>query len=239
MKKYLNKNLVILLLLVLIGTLLMLRSHDRAKIREQTNLVTSLNSSIKVWKDKNNKLHSRMVAIQTQNVKAFLIIKSKDSIVNELQKAVKKYKKYIKKHGSATVVHSSTSASTTVVTKVVYKDTTDCSSMQFKSHFNLNGWVIGNTLATKDSTSIDFKIRNTYTVIIGEERQGFLKRKKPFAEVINQNPYTEVKNLKTYSVSVPKPKRFGIGPAVTVGLEKDGGLKWVIGIGVQYNLIRF
>ena len=239
MKKYLNKNLIILILLITIGVLFDVRTRDKAKIREQTNLVTSLNNNLKTWKDKNNQYHAKISVIETQNAKDFLTIHSNDSTIKDLQNTVKKYRRYLKKHGSATVIHTSTGVSTTVVTKVVYKDTTNCTDMKFKSKFNLNGWVVGNTIASKDSTSINFKIKNVYSIVIGQESQGLFKRRKPFAEVINKNPYSETKSLKTYEVSMPKIKRFGVGPMIGVGLGANGHIQWIIGIGVQYNLIRF
>lgn len=244
MKKYANKNLLIVTLLVVIGILLYMWNNSRAKIREQTDLVESLNANLETWKDKDSLNHARIQVIETARTKDFLAIQTNDSLVKELQNTVQDFKKYLKKQGSVTVIKTETGINTVAETKVTPKNTIKNNGQnhvfpEYKSNFDLNGWVKGTTIANKDSTVIDLKIKNDYSVIIGQESQGLFKRPRPFVEVINKNPYTETEALRTYEVSTPRQKKFGIGPVVGAGFGANGQFQGFIGIGVQYNLIKF
>ena len=81
------------------------------------------------------------------------------------------------------------------------------------------------------------KVKNEYSLVVGLEPQGFLGLgvAKPFGEVTNKNPYSTVKTLKTYNVTYPKPKRFGVGPYI--GIDVTG--KASGGLSVNYDLIQF
>lgn len=244
MKQYLNKNLLIIILLVVIGILFYMWNNSRAEAREQSNLVESLNADLQTWKDKDSLNHARIQIIETQRTKDFLAIQTNDSLVKELQSTVNDFKKYLKKQGSVTIVKTTTDVSTKAETEVIPKDTVKIADIkyvypEYRNKFNLNGWVTGNTIADKDTTLVNLKIKNDYSVIIGQENQGLFKKKKPFVEVINKNPYIETEALRTYEVSMPRPKRFGIGPMIGVGLGADGNIQGVIGVGIQYNLIKF
>ena len=170
-------------------------------------------------------------------------LKSKDEDIQKLQQLVSNYKSKLKKQGSATIFETTTEIEDKVPTKVdsiIYpKDGLIVKKPVYNSSFNLGGWVVGSTKATEDSTQISLKVRNEYSVIIGEESQGWFKSKKPFVEIINQNPYSETKSLRTYQVQLPKPKYFGIGPIIGYGISTDFKFQPFIGVGIQYNLIKF
>lgn len=198
------------------------------KIHEQSNLIESLQNGLKKWKDKDSLEHAKILVIQTSKEKDFLKIQSKDSTIKELQNLLKKSK--IDKRGSVTIVKTNT--------KVITKTKTQIKDNTYLSHFNLGSWVIGNTIANKDSTSVDLHIKNDYSVVIGNESQGWFKKPKTFVEVTNKNPYTETKTLRTYKVSIPREKKFGIGPIVGYGVGPNTTGVF-IGIGLQYTLIKF
>lgn len=242
MKIRMEWGVIIVLLLILFFSIKGCNNH-RAKEQEQTELVKALNDTLKVWKDKDSLSHAKIQVLETSNPKDFINLKSNDKEVQDLQKLVKTYQDKLKKKGSATIFETTTEIGTQIPTKVdtiyVPKNGLEIKKPVYNSSFNLGNWVIGNTKATEDSTSINLKVKNEYSVIIGEESQGWFKPRKPFVEVINKNPYSETTSLRTYQVQQPKVKRFGIGPVLGYGITSDFKSDIFIGVGLQYNLIRF
>ncbi len=64
------------------------------------------------------------------------------------------------------------------------------------------------------------------------------KGSTPKLSVITSNPYIHPLTIESYSTSVVRKKRFGIGFQVGYGVTKDG-LSPYIGAGLSYNPIRF
>lgn len=59
------------------------------------------------------------------------------------------------------------------------------------------------------------------------------------AYISSNNPYLFVNDI--YGIQLPKtkPKRWGIGPYIGVGITTDGKVRPNLGLGVQYNIIQF
>lgn len=235
-----TKTIVIFILIILCGIGAYTISKANHNLKEQENLQEALNAQLETWKDKDSLNHAKIQVLETRNTRDFLALKTNDSLVMELQKTVKDFGKYLKKQGSATIVEASTDFSTSSETEIGI-DPTDSLYPTYKSYFNLDGWVIGESFATKDSTTLSMSINNKYSVIIGREGQTLFKPGKPFVEVINENPYTQVKQMRTYQVSLPEVSRWGIGPVGAYGFSmgKTAQVAPFIGIGVQYSVIRF
>lgn len=235
MKKYIP--IILMGILLIIGSYL----YDNLlnNFQEKENLIEALNAELVTWKDKDGQNHAKIQVLETQKVKDFLSIKSKDSTVMKLQALVKQYKGKLDEGSSATVVTTETVVSTSSSTEVVFtqpiKNSTNIVYPTYKSSFNLKGWITGTTVANKDSTLLDLKVRNEYSVIVGREKQGLFKPSKPFVEVTNKNPYTETTSLRTYQVSIKPEKKWAIGPF--------GGINFtgrpIFGVGVTYSLISF
>lgn len=216
----------------------------RRQLDVQRNLVSSLNSEAEVWRDKDSILHAKIQIIETENVKEFLAIKNVDESVKALQAEVKKFQKYLKNVGSVTMVSSTTTVDTTLTSVTTSKDTIKIRDTikifpEYRRKFNLQDYVFGNIIADKDSVRIQLKIKNDYSIVIGEENKGPFRRGKPFAEVINNNPYSDLLNIKTYQVKSYTRKRFSIGPVVGGGFNQDWKFQPFIGLGFTYNLISF
>lgn len=230
----------IAILVVIIVILYFTNISYQKEAKENANLVISLNDTLKTWKDKDSLSHTKIQIIETERTKDFLSLQSKDEEIIKLQKTVKQYEKQIKNQGSVTNFTSET--------KIITKDSLVTDSVCGKCSFyfsNSNPWysvdasIYPTETPNQVSLSLDLKVKNEYSVIIGEEKQGLFKKPKPFVEVLNHNPYSETKSLRTYQVSNNvRVKRFGIGPNISVGFN-DKGFSWFIGIGLQYNLIRF
>ena len=208
--KYLYIALLVCIALIVILSVRSCKQGD--KIVEQTGLLSSLNDSVKVWKDKDGLNHSKTEAIVTKNPDDFINLPNLSEENKKLQEQVKKYKNQIKNGGSVTNFTSDTKATITVPTKVdsVYypKDGLISAKPVYKSDFDLGGWVKGSTEARPDSTKIDLSLKNEYTVVIGEDKTGFLGtgKAKPFVEVTNLNPYSVTPTVKTYSVDQKQSK---------------------------------
>lgn len=234
------REVFIAILMVIIAILYFTNISYQKEAKENANLVISLNDTLKTWKDKDSLSHTKIQIIETERTKDFLSLQSKDEEIIKLQKTVKQYEKQIKNQGSVTNFTSET--------KIITKDSLVTDSVCGKCSFyfsNSNPWfsVDASIYPTKTpnqlSLSLDLKVKNEYSVIVGKEKQGLFKKPKPFVEVLNHNPYSETESLRTYQVSNNvRVKRFGIGPNISVGFN-DKGFSWFIGIGLQYNLIRF
>lgn len=234
------REVFIAILVVIIAILYFTNINYQKEAKENANLVISLNDTLKTWKDKDSLSHAKIQIIETERTKDFLSLQSKDEEIIKLQKTVKQYEKQIKNQGSVTNFASET--------KIITKDSLVTDSVCGKCSFyfsDSNTWfsvdvsIYPTKTPNQVGLSLDLKVKNKYSVIIGEEEQGLFKKPKPFVEVLNHNPYSETKSLKTYQVSNNvRVKRFGIGPNISAGLD-DKGFSWYIGFGLQYNLIKF
>jgi hypothetical protein len=214
---------------------------------QSESILSAIEDTLKTYRGKDNLNRSKISVLETGNVKSFLDLKSKDKEIIALQEIVNKYKKQLSKPGSsATRFISTTTIKDTVGT--VNQSLTPISNLNDSIfiHYNLslkddNGveWVYGSAIADNKYLLLDQKIVNEYSVIIGSESQGWFKRPKPFVEVLNHNPFSETTSLRTYRVTQNSVKRFGVGPGVYYGVNSNLDFQWSIGVGIQYNLIKF
>ena len=180
---------------------------------------------------------AKIGVLESYNQETFTRLATQDSTIKKLQNLVVQYKKELKKKGSATVIETHATADIVVPTQ---GDTSGVSPI-YNSTFNLKGWVWGSTRASSDSTKVSLQFREEIDVVIGEESTGFwgLGKKKPFVEVTLNNPYNEVKSLRSYATKVSKEKRFYVGPVVAYGVNNLLSPELFVGFGVGYGLIRF
>lgn len=187
------------IILFIFSGFLILKIQDLNRERKESlNLINALGDTIKIWKDKDGLNRSKISVLESYRTQDFLTLQTKDKQILELQKRVKEYKDKLKEGSSVTIIKGETVYDTIYETKdsireilgeISVIDTVD------------NKWITSVFGFNKDSTIYSLKVRNNYTVVIGEEKQGFLKPRKPFAEVINENPYSVTDTLRTYRVS--------------------------------------
>lgn len=250
MKKFISNNFPVILLLSLILLTVLVINHNgiiKHKLEEKESLINSLQDTLKVVRNKDSSLTATISTLETENASQFLKLVSRDLDVLQLQELVKKYKSKLKEPGSsATKLITDTKVDTKSPTEVVIRDTVRGNDSMiylyptYKTAFNLGEWVTGYVKADRDTTEVDILIKNDYDVVIGTEGKWF-KRKKSFVEVISHNPYSDVKTLRTYRVSQPKPKKYGLGIQAGYGvtLNSNSILTPYVGVGISYNLIRF
>lgn len=230
-------------IIVILATLLL---NSRRELEEQIILQEAIHAELETWIDKDGVNRARIQSLETSNTKDFLKLTTKDSSIIALQKSVKSMEKYLKKQGSVTNFSTSTGIDTSAKTKVI-ENKVQPQFPIYWSDFNLQdkqgkSWVYGNSTATKDSTTLKLNVINDYSVTLGIEPTGFLGlgKGKPFGDVKNYNPYSVTEELRTYQVTIPKPKRFGVGPVVAYGFGTTSIKgQWFVGIGGSYQLIKF
>ena len=171
-------------------------------------------------------------------------MKTKDDTIIRLQTLVKEYKKQLHNQGSATIIQTITEYDTTYVTNnlldtIYFPTSTILDSIS-------NRWISTKFGFDRGNTIFSLRVDNLYSVVIGEESRGLFRKKEPFVEVTNHNPFTETAMLRTYQVTQTKHSKWGVGPNISVSASpyyKDGvfGFQFTptIGIGFQYNLINF
>lgn len=196
---------------------------------------TILNDNQKTFRDKDSLSHTTNNVIEGK-AKDFIDLEVKDKEIIALQELVKKYKKQLANKGNATNFTSETKYDTIYETKIK-RDTIILSKNTIMDSIH-NKWINTTFGFDKGNTVFTLKLKNEYSVIIGEESQGWFKKKKPFVEVINLNPYSETTKLKTYQVETKPIKKIGIGPGIYYGIGNNFQAQVFIGIGIQYNFIR-
>lgn len=229
--------------IILIAMILMLRrcgafSDDKDKV----NLYDHVNDSTMFYKNKSNELVARNSVLESEKVSSFLEIQSKDNEIIQLQARVKEYKKQIKDGGSVTNFESGTNINNTTGTIVhdtmfIGADSIPHTSSTYVTNFS-NEWIDYTIKASRDSTSLNLKTTDRYSVIIGSERPKWNKKKVSFVDVISESPYTKVKSVKTYKVKDNrKPPRVSLGVQVGYGFSSIIPKPYV-GMGLQYNILN-
>lgn len=221
--KKINPLYYIIALLIVIVIVLSLVLRDKSiKLEVAQNNISAITDTLRV-DTIDGKERASILALQETNLKNLLKIQSSDSTIKELQRIIREHK------NSTQVVYVEGESRVDTVFKTIV-DTINNYPV-YSSNFNLNGWVQGSTLSTKDSTKLSLSIRNKYDVVISNKGE---------ATVINHNPYSTTKALRAATVHLPKPKRWGIGPSV--GVQYNFGTSKVapyVGVGVTYSVIRF
>lgn len=236
--------LVIIILLLGAGAYVAI-THYMQDAAEQKALGEAAQSKLIVTENKLGQETASRQAYETADNATFLALKNMDAETKKLQDLVRSYKKELKKGGSATVVTTETAVSETAVTTVI-EDSTGCNpTYQVDIDDTLvDPWLAYKIVANRDSINFNFVLKNEFTVVVGQKQQkgfkGWFKDPKPFVDITNLNPYTKTKELRTYTVAVPKQKRLGIGVSAGYGLHMgSGGVSHGlnISVGLNYNLI--
>jgi len=221
---------IVLVLLLAISIALNVKRADT--INEQQGLIEALNDTVFVWKDKQGRTHAKITTIQTAKTGTFTDINSSNPEIKELQELVEKYKSELKNRGTATIFKSVTVYDTIKVVdnSAIIKDAVEGKPFVLRDSID-NKWITAKWGFTDNTSEFSLETRDQYSVIIGEESQGWFKSKKPFAEVISENPYNELKSVRAYQVVIPK-KRIQIRPGLYAGY---GGtlIEGVVKTGVQ------
>jgi acyl carrier protein len=233
------KNLLPYLLIVFLGSWF-LRNAEKSKddLGQRDSVIEALNSELITWKDENNLQKAKIKVIEAEKASLFLDLKVRDTLIKDLQIEVKRNKDKIKDKGSVTIFNTVTEFDTII--KVVRVDGTkvyDTQSCVFSQTINTEFLDATYGLDSTDHAFLTLKTYDKYSLVIGEEKAGFLK-KKTYAEITNHNPFTQTKTLKTYQTQ-QKKKHFSVGPNISLGLGNDLVIRPYVGFGVQYSMFEF
>ena len=238
-----NKLKVILLVFAIIFIVLLLMKGCKAEQQLASNetMNIALKDSLKTWKDKEGNFKANITLLENENSQYFTNWTSADSTVAKLQKLVKQYESKIKGRGSVAVINTDAKIDIVAPSQVTgFTTVHDTIYADYKSDFNIKGWVWGTVSATKDSTTIGMRFKEEIDVAIGTEKTGFLGlgKGRPFAEVTLHNPFNTVSTLRAYSTKPAPAKRFGVGPVVAYGVGPGFTPGVFVGIGVNWNIIK-
>lgn len=228
-------------IVLIIAFFIMLKMYfgERASRIEQETLVEASTNKLKVWKNKNGENLAKIQVLETRNQKTFLAFKSQDSTIQELQRLVKQNRSLFKNsRGTASIIKSETKIDTIAPT-IVSHDTINGNPI-YKS-FIKHKWYTANSVATKDSTRLTLSTLHNISLVMGSEGQGLFKKRKTFATAKDDNPFSNIKDMRIYNV-VEDKKHFVVGPYVGFGATVAGPdvkAGWQIGVGLTYKLLEF
>lgn len=221
--------------------------ESEAKLAKVETMNKALEDSLTTWRDKEDNFKANITLLESEKADYFTKWNTADANIIKLQALVSKYKKQLGKKGSATVITTDAEIDITEPT-VVYRDTSKPCDPVYKTDFEVMGtgkykdtkWVWGVIEATKDSTIVGLRFHEEIDVVLGEEKTGFLGlgKPRPFAEVTLHNPYNKVSTLKSFNVTPPKSKKFGIGPTLSYGVGSGFVPQVFVGVGVNWDIIR-
>jgi len=226
---------------LIIAFFIMLKMYlgERESRIEQEILVEASTDELKVWKNKDGENLAKIQVLETRNEKTFLAFQTQDSTIKELQLLVKQNRSLFKdSKGSASIIKSETKIDAAGETTVSTDPETQ--SPIYKS-FIKDKWYSINTIASKDTTKVSLNTFHNLSLVIGSESQGLFKKSKTFATAKDDNPYSNIKDMRIYNVT-EDTKHFVIGPYVGGGvslINSEVKAGWQVGFGVTYKLLEF
>lgn len=85
--------------------------------------------------------------------------------------------------------------------------------------------------------SYAYTYQDTIDFIVQGRRKNFLSQKKYFVDGVLSNPQARIKNMRGTEIATFREKRFSVGPFI--GWSPFNPNQPVVGIGLQYNLVKF
>lgn len=244
--------LLLVIILLIVGSILLIGKYKRT-LNQVNSLYEHVSDTLTLTKDELGNQIAKNSVLESNNINLILEIKSQDTNIIWLQKEIEKYKKELEEGSSVTIItdftHIIDSLSNIIVIgrDTIVKDSLiylypiyDFSAEKKGFHSGINDsvtWIKYNVKAGKNLGILDLSIYNDYSVVIGEEKVGFLKPRKTFVEITNYNPYSTISTLKSYRVS-QKKTHFTVGIQAGYGITTKG-LGPYLGVGVGYTLFKF
>ena len=232
-----RENKIILTLIVILMLLLGFLFYQNGKTKEALGITNALSDELEVARNEKGQETAKISVIQAENKKQLLAIKSKDSSIIRLQATVKDYKG---KLNTAIVLSNTTNIKGSSQTTVLRDTVTISGEQQIAQFYETrwsNKWEDGYILAKPDSIHRDIKIKNDFQITLGAVSNGWFKPKDYEVKILNLNPNTATKELRSYQVK-EQPKRISLGVQVGYGFGLlDFKAQPYVGLGLQYNLV--
>lgn len=232
-------ELLMFVLIVVLGVYAFKKHVDFVRTKKQVPpvVIEKKHDSLEIWKDKDSLSNAMITALETEKARNFLKITNLSEENLKLRKEVEKYQKELRNGGALVNVSNEVKVETTTATRV---DTINNYPV-YSSKYNLNDWVAGEISASKDSIRHALSVKNEYTVILSKQKTGFLGLGPTYtnAQVVNHNPYSQIRSMRALQVQENKSGKFNFGPYLGVGIDPNFNIKPVFGLGIGYNLINF
>lgn len=209
-------------------------NDNRLEAKEANDLIEALNDSLHFFKDKSGNQTATIQTLKTKSGQDFIKISTLNAEVKELQATVAKYKNKIKAPGSSVTNSTiSTDVHTSNPTTIIKLDTVGKYIYPTYTDTINNRWIKMDVTMDRNNSKFNLTVENTFSAVVGEYK------KKPFVEITLDNPYSRVKKLRSYQVSMPKPKRWGLGISGGATLNSSFRPAPYLGVGLNYSFIRF
>lgn len=234
-----RRNAIIGLVVAVVVLILWKGCGEISRLKEQAGLYEASQDTLQQIRNQFNQQESRIALLVADNQRDLLRIKTNDSTILHLQEVVRDYKGRIR---AATVLGTSTVDHGTSTTIVLSGDTVIQDSIVYvypvyTTDWN-DKWSKGLIRAQRDSIHREIKVRNDFEITQGWEKQGFLKQKKAVVKVVNLNPNTETREMRSFVVE-QKPHRISIGLGAMYGYDiVNFKPTIVIGAGAQWSLVK-
>lgn len=246
--KKLTLNLILVFIMILVLSLSLKTCYNDylkydnkiKKEKEKLILLENLKDSLIQYKNKNNQLVSKISVFQAEKVEYVLDLETKNEEIIKL-------KELLKSNKSAKVV---TQIETKTIIDTIFKEIEVYNILEngIKLEEWTNGWFNGYVKfkPTFDSngeptgrSNFDLRIEtiNKLNIVHKKDDKG-----KMFVEITDENPYSQVKSIRSYYKTQKtniNNNRFGIGANISYGINYKGEFYPYIGLGLNYNLIRF
>ncbi len=225
---------------LIVALILLLRMYfgEKDSRIEQQTLIEASTAELQKLKNEAGQNLAKIQVLETANAKTFLAFESQNETIKELQQLVKENRRLFKdSKGTAGIIKSETKIDTTTATTV----TQDSLNNPIYTSKIKEKWFNIDVEASIDSTSISLRSYHSLSLVMGSESQGLFKKRKTFAIAKDENPYSDIKDMRIYNVSEDK-NRFVVGPYVGIGVTNNQGVVrtgWQVGLGVTLKLIEF
>lgn len=192
---------IVIIFLCLIGM-----SNGCNETKQVQSLLNSVNDSLTKTINKygQEKTTTDLLVGSVNDLKAMHVADS--SSIGKLQKLVDKLTI------SATYLSNVTQHTFVTPTQIILPgDTVRIDSIAFvypeyKTNY-ANRWERFDVKANKDSFAINYKVFNEFDLVQAWKKNGLFKRKTPEISILNLNPHTETKDLKSFTVAENKGNR--------------------------------
>lgn len=183
-------------------------------LKDTTKMYVIANDSIITYRNRLGEEVAKTEVLTTSNAKLFTSLEFANADVRKLQDIVKRYEKANKDVSSAlyivtnTFIHFKDSIKNAISgweqpnKDSCYKYPTYTKNFDLKDCFTTGTVELGYS-----KFDIQLKTSNQYEVVIGEEKDGWFK-KKSFAEITNKNKCTTTEVMKVYD-KIEKPTKTG------------------------------
>lgn len=239
-KKNINITGLIVAFLAIIALLILLYKNKklRDEVKEKNNIVTALNDTLKITRNKDSSTTATITSFQISRAEDLLKLKTSDSTVVRLQHLLAEEKKSIGSRGIAAVFTNTASINTTMPSIVTSKDTVVKDSVRYlyPTYTGNIDWEFVNAVVTanRDSINLKLKVVDKVDLTIGYDKD------KPIIKLKNYNPDVITTELRSVIFSKPPQKRIGLGGTIGYGatfIDKQVRTGISGSIGLTYTII--